>query len=252
MHGCATKRREYFHYIHRSLLRGRGVESFGICSQRKISDQLNWVNYDTIYRKKYPCHICILTMSPEIVDRIKGFLMNPVETFRDAQGDDLGEVLTYFAVILAINAVLSGLLIMAGFNPTAGLLGIEAETGIVAGITTIIQVFISGFIGLFILALIIHLFVALIVGGNGVGQTIKAMAYGATPSMLLGWIPYVNLIGFVWAVILYVIGIRELHDTTTGRAAVAVLLPVIIIVLLITLLLAALVAFLTISEVTIA
>jgi hypothetical protein len=191
-------------------------------------------------------------MSSNIVEQVKGFLMNPVETFRDAKGDDLGEVLTYFAVILAINAVLSGLLIMAGFNPTADLLGIEAETGIVAGITTIIQVFISGFIGLFILALIIHLFVALIIGGNGVEQTIKAMAYGATPSMLLGWIPVVNLIGFVWAVILYVIGIRELHDTTTGRAAIAVVLPVIIIVLLITLLLAALVAFFTISEVTIA
>ncbi|QSZ67008.1 hypothetical protein RJ40_05620 [Methanofollis aquaemaris] len=168
-------------------------------------------------------------MSPDIVERVKGFLLNPVETFRTAHGDDLGEALKYFVAILAVNAVLIGLMTMAGFG---ALPGMGAGGGIVAGISAIIGGIIGGIIGLFVVGLIIHIFVALIIGGNGLGETIKALAYAATPGMLLGWIPILGFLAYLWTVALAVIGIREIHDTTTGKAAVAVFMPVIILFVL--------------------
>lgn len=186
-------------------------------------------------------------MSPDIVERIKGFIIDPIETFRSAKSDDLGEALKYFIVILAIGAVLSGLLVMAGVNLYGDLAGMGIGTGIAAGISMIIWMFIVGFIGLFIASLIFHLFVVILIGGNGLEQTVKAVAYGATPSMLLGWVPIINFITPFWALALYIIGIRELHDTTTGRAAAAVLLPLILLFVLAIILTTALVAYFTFS-----
>jgi hypothetical protein len=170
-------------------------------------------------------------MSQDIIEKAKGFLMDPVETFRNAQSDDMGEALKYFAIILAINSVLSGLLVMAGIGAYTDVPGMGA--GVAGGIVAIIGGFIGGVIGIFVAGLIIHIFVALIVGGNGIEQTLKAVMYGATPAMLLGWIPFISIIGGLWSLVLYIIGIRELHDTTTGKAAIAVVLPAIIGIVLV-------------------
>ncbi|QYZ80155.1 hypothetical protein E2N92_12315 [Methanofollis formosanus] len=189
-------------------------------------------------------------MPADLVERMKGFLTDPVESFKDAKGDDLGEVLKYFVVILAINAVLSGLLVMAGFNLYGDLSGMGIGTGVVAGISMIIWGIVAGLIGLFVIGLIIHLFVVILVGGNGLEQTIKAVAYGATPAMLLGWIPFIGFLAGIWSLVLYVLGIRELHETTTGRAAAAVLLPLVVLFVLGFILLAAVIAFFTLAPVS--
>jgi hypothetical protein len=167
-------------------------------------------------------------MSQDIIDKAKGFLMDPAAAFRNAHSDDMGEALKYFAIILAINSVLSGLMVMVGLGASVDVAGMGV--GVAGGIAAIIANFIGGIIGLFICGFIVHIFVALIIGGNGIGQTINAMIYGATPAMLFSWIPFIGILAALWSLALYVIGIRELHDTTTGKAAIAVLLPVIILV----------------------
>ena len=61
-------------------------------------------------------------------------------------------------------------------------------------------------------------------------QTEKAAIYGSTPFLLLGWIPVIGLvIGGIWAIILTIIGLRELHEITTGKAILAYVLALAII-----------------------
>jgi hypothetical protein len=60
---------------------------------------------------------------------------------------------------------------------------------------------------------------------------------------LVSWIPILGgLVALVWGVILSILGIREVHNTTTGKAALVVLIPAIVLGLLVLLLLGALVA----------
>ena len=59
-------------------------------------------------------------------------------------------------------------------------------------------------------------------------QTFKALMYGATPSLLLGWIPVIGFLAAIWALIVEIIGIRQLHEISTGRAVAAVILAIII------------------------
>lgn len=164
-------------------------------------------------------------MIDTMVDRVKGFFLKPVETFRESEKDDLSTVLTYFGVLLIFYAVLSSL-VDAVFG-TVGAVGIAAD---------LITTFIGGFIGMLVFAAWVHLWVYIVGGRNGIMQTVNALFYGSTPGLLLSWIPYVGIIFSLWSLVLYVLGIRELQGISTARAVIAVAIAVIIPLVLIALL----------------
>lgn len=91
-------------------------------------------------------------------------------------------------------------------------------------------------IGVFIIGAIYHIGVYIVGGKKGIEQTIKALMYGQTPGLLLGWIPIIGIIAGIWSFVLYILGIRQLQEITTGKAILAVLIPIIIIVVLIVIL----------------
>ncbi|HVN66134.1 MAG TPA: YIP1 family protein [Methanomicrobiales archaeon] len=74
-----------------------------------------------------------------------------------------------------------------------------------------------------------HLWVYLLGGRRGWGQTFKAISYGLTPLFLVGWITFLSLVIFLWILILQSIGIRELHGLSIRRAVSATLLSSIVL-----------------------
>src|SRR5215208_1150058 len=118
-----------------------------------------------------------------------------------------------------------------------GLLGLavgEPDIELRPFVVSIVVAPIGGAIGLVILAGILHLLVRLIVGvGNaGFGTTFRVASY-ATVVNLVGWIPIIgSLVALVYGIYLSTLGIREMHETTTGKAALIVLVPVGVIVLI--------------------
>jgi hypothetical protein len=91
----------------------------------------------------------------------------------------------------------------------------------------------GGAIGVFVVAGIAHLLVRLVVGANnaGFGATFRVAAYTSVTS-LVSWIPFVGGLLALYGIYLSVVGIREMHNTTTGKALVVVVLPAIVIVVL--------------------
>ncbi len=85
---------------------------------------------------------------------------------------------------------------------------------------------------IFISGLYYHVFVILFGGQKGLTQTVKTVMYASTPALLIGWIPFVSIIGSVWTVILIIIGVRENQEMTTGRAVLVVLVPLVLTVIL--------------------
>ncbi len=89
-------------------------------------------------------------------------------------------------------------------------------------------------ISMFIGSAITHLCLT-IVGGNkkGFQTTFRAIAYSFC-AHLFDMIPFIgSFIGSVYMIILITIGVREGHQISTGKAALAVLLPVIIAFILV-------------------
>jgi hypothetical protein len=172
---------------------------------------------------------------------MKGFLLSPVETFQKVRDTDLGDSLKYYLILLVINAILSaivGIAIVSAIWMTFS--GIFEQMGLplpaIAGAGVVlfaIMMIIVQFIFVFIIGAWLHLFVYLLGGRKGYLQTLKSVIFGSTPAMLIGWIPFIGILAGIWSIALEILGIRELQEMSTGKAALAVILAILIIVIII-------------------
>jgi hypothetical protein len=152
----------------------------------------------------------------------------PVDFFRGVrrQGDFINPLI--FALIcVLVSAVLGGLI---GFLFNIGLSNQGAAGALVGFFTGIIQALISVLIGLFVGAGIWHLLVLLFLRPRheGYEATFRVAAY-STVVYLVSWIPILGWILSLYGIYLGIVGIREVHGTTTGKAALIVLLPIAVI-----------------------
>ena len=183
---------------------------------------------------------------------IKGFILSPVETFRKVKDTDYGDTLVYFLILVLINTILSipvmlFLLPSAWFSGIFTLFGLGTLSGFWFVIFAVMMI-IASVVFLFIGSAWLHLWVYVFGGRNGYRETLKALAFGDTPALLLGWIPMIGILAGIWALVLSVLGVRELQGISTGRALGAVLVAVIIPLLILVLLAAFL--FIAYSEIT--
>jgi len=112
--------------------------------------------------------------------------------------------------------------------------GMQAAAGqyMFQGVGMAILAFFSPFLiilGLFVSSGILHVFLMMVKGARaGFEATFRVVAYGYSANIFL-IIPFCGgLLAVVWAVVLYIIGLKEAHEITGGKAAFAVFLPLIV------------------------
>jgi hypothetical protein len=125
-------------------------------------------------------------------------------------------------------------ILLQGAMQDAMLPGMKAVAGqhMLRGIGMAVLAFLSPFLvilGLFILSGVLHLFLMMVKGArSGFEATFRVAAYGSSANLFLV-IPFCGgLLAGVWAIVLTIIGLREAHETTGGKAAVAVFFPVVV------------------------
>ena len=160
------------------------------------------------------------------IDTVRRVVLQPVSFFASLpQSRNLVNPLVFALICIEIYTILGGLL---------GLVWVGTNRGLGSFIASIIAAPIGGAIGLFILAAILHLLVRLVVGAGNSGfeATFRVAAYAAVVN-LVSWIPLVGWLLGLYGIYLSVVGIREMHGTTTGKAALVVLIPAGVILLLV-------------------
>jgi len=178
--------------------------------------------------------------------------MDPEITFDALKEDTLEDAIKYYAVIIAVYSLLSAVVFATAMGSLGSMMGL-GQFGIMAGVgagiggaaVVFVMLFVFGIIATFISGAIIHIGVFIVGGKNGIEQTIKAVMYGSTPGLLLGWTPIIGAIAGLWSLVLEVLGIRQLQDITTGRAIIAVIIPIAIIGIIVALLAASMAAIIT-------
>ncbi|MDD3407634.1 MAG: Yip1 family protein [Methanomicrobium sp.] len=173
-------------------------------------------------------------MINDLFQKFKDITLDPVEAFKNLRDESLGTSFVYFLVIIAVYCILSGIVSMFFIGFFSSLMpgmsaGMVAGSSLVFGIISIVTSFIFSIIALIIGALVLHIFVYLLGGRKGLEQTIKASIYSCTPLALLGWIPLISIIAVIWSIVLEALAVRELHEISTARAVLAVIIPLIII-----------------------
>jgi hypothetical protein len=147
-------------------------------------------------------------MHPEkYLPLMKGALLRPTETFGDVREETDRTLLGYGLGLICINLVLTLLLSMTGRTPGLQVAAVVASLLLVP-------------VG----ALWLHLWIYASGGREGMGSTFRLVFVALTPTALLGWIPGVALLGFLWSLVILFVGLRELHHIPAPRAAAVLLL----------------------------
>ena len=140
----------------------------------------------------------------------------------------LGPVLLYFLIIGVISAGMS--LFWSSifdFASLADYFGADApERG---GLAAVVEFMLSPLIFLALLYLsagITHVILMVLdAADQGFNTTVRVFAYGFGPAVF-GIVPMLgSVVGTVWTIVIDIIGLREAHNTTSGKAAAGVLLP---------------------------
>jgi len=151
------------------------------------------------------------------LEKAKSFLFEPSRAFKKEQKTSFGDAFKYLLVLGIVLAVLSGIVIAGmAFN-------------VITFVPVAVGMYITTIISLLICGLILHVFAYIVGARKGIGQTFKAVIYGATPTLILGWIPFIGWIFGIYSIVLGAIGLKNLHNISTGRAILAVLLTIIIL-----------------------
>ena len=169
------------------------------------------------------------------IETLAMVLTKPDQAFRTMKTEGgLAEPLIYALIGGCVGGIVS-LLLSLGLQ-SMGLFAGQRDTfaalaGIgVGSIALIVLVPVFIVIVLFIGAAIVHLCLMIVGGANkSFETTFRVLAFSQGSTGPLQIIPVCGgLIAGVWALIVNCIGLARAHETTTGRATLAVLLPVIV------------------------
>jgi hypothetical protein len=183
------------------------------------------------------------------INKVKGFLMAPTETFRASKGDSLSGAFRYYTIQLVIWAILASIVWMVmgylAFQDAIiriGNMGVfgsqiaEALTNFGAFVASfqlfiVYAFFFLSLVGIFFIAFFWHVFALLFGAKQEFKQTIKTTMYASTPFFIIGWIPYIAVIGWLWYLVLMIIGLSEMQEMTMGEAAMAIVVPIILVLI---------------------
>ncbi|MBA3792110.1 MAG: YIP1 family protein [Rubrobacter sp.] len=179
---------------------------------------------------------------PSFVETARGVVTQPVGFFRSLprQGD-LVSPLAFALICVEITVLIAGFVGVI-VNVVSGTQGILGSLGSFVLLLVLIPLIAA--VSLFISAGIYHLLVALIIkpAQSGFAATLRVIAYptvvflAVIVTTIIALIPFIgpilslllSLVTGLFSLYLYVIGMREMHATSTGRAVVVVIIPPIV------------------------
>jgi hypothetical protein len=174
------------------------------------------------------------------VDVARRVVLQPVRFFAGLPRDrNFVNPLLFALICIEISTILGWLLVISGvgsspgFNPNPQNAGLPSVLAPGSPVASILLAPIGGAVGIFLVSLIQQLLVRLIVGApnSGFQATFRVASYTQVTS-LVNWIPFIGPLLALYGIYLSIVGLREMHETTTGKAALVVLIPFVVALLL--------------------
>ncbi|MCL7415739.1 MAG: YIP1 family protein [ANME-2 cluster archaeon] len=165
------------------------------------------------------------------VETLKKVLTNPEGFYSEMpKSGGYQEPLTFAAINFAILGLLSGIVavILSGASATS------IATTLIGGV-------IGGIIGLFIGGVILFIFFKIFGGSGSYEGTVRIMSYSSAVNVF-AWVPVVGGIIGLYGIWLNIVGGKHVHNLTTVKSAIAVLLPLIILGVIVALMMAVIIA----------
>ncbi len=172
--------------------------------------------------------------SEAFLDRFKYLFSSPSKFFEKIQGEGIQNSLLTYVITLVfaqVTGVLQSLFFFgyySRFNPLnlyGNMLGYPSNTSIYSLITVPIGITIT-LVALFIYTGVTIILVKVFKGKGGYTESFKVVAYSLTPYNIISIVPFVGGLSLFYSLFLMVLGVRKLHNLSTGKAVAVVLLPI--------------------------
>ena len=177
-----------------------------------------------------------------IVPTVMRFVTRPIEAFAEMSLTvDLVRPLAYFVALALVGACISQLWSFVLFDSYIGvvraLAGSQFEKlapflhkpGALQLVVGLVITPLVALIVLFVWAALVHLMLTLLGGASrGFAATLRVMCYAQTTQLAVVLPGLGGLIGFVWRLILEIVGLSQAHKTEGWKATLAVLLPLLL------------------------
>ncbi len=169
-------------------------------------------------------------------ETVKSLATAPGDAFRSMPTEGgIGKPLVYtimvgwigFAIAIIWNVMFQSMWIP--FMDLGEAAGSAIGISIIGAIGMIVIAPIFVILGVFIASAILHLMLMIVgAANNGFEATVRIVCYSQT-AQLANIIPLCGgVVALIWGIILYIVGIAAGHETTHGKAVLAVLLPVVL------------------------
>ncbi len=167
------------------------------------------------------------------IDTWKKVITSPSEFYENMPKEGgFGEPLIFAAInfiVLGIGSAMVGIVLGSfGFALLGGDAGATFVSMIINVISNVIFTPIFGIIWLFIVGAVLFILFKIVGGSGSYEGTFRIVAYSSAVS-LLAWIPIAGWLFGLYQIILNIIGGKYVHNLSTTRSAIAVLIPYILI-----------------------
>jgi hypothetical protein len=172
-----------------------------------------------------------------LFDTLRGALFSPSEFFRKMNvTGGIADPLLYAMIVGVVSIMVLYVWQILFQNTFQGYLpsdvkgagGLDFFSGIGLAFVALFMPFFV-ILGLFLWSGILHVLLMMVRGANnGFEATFRAIAYGYSAYVFM-MLPFCGgLIGTIWTLVLAIIGLKEAHGTSGGKASFAVLFPMIL------------------------
>jgi hypothetical protein len=181
-------------------------------------------------KERYPSAIAAMW------ETIKVVLVDPSRAFSNMRVENsLTQSLIYIVILGSIGGII-GQLYGGAFQSMGSIIGGGRE-GFAIGIgvfglgfvVSVVVIPIVTVVGVFVGSAILHLCLMIVGGANkGFEATFSVVAYCGGSTAIFNVIPFCGAwVGGVWCIVLEIMGLAATHEISTGKAALAVLMPII-------------------------
>lgn len=153
--------------------------------------------------------------------KIRHILFNPHDFFQKDIKPTIKTALIFFILLYAFNVIISSLIYIQGMFFSPGPKGVWLTPLII----------IAGILGIFVWTAVVYAYYWIFGGKASYTSLFQVIAYSKAPFLLLGWIPFLEIVGYLYSIYLLVIGTKYLYDFSWVKATLLVIIPAVIAII---------------------
>ncbi len=175
-----------------------------------------------------------------IIDKIKQIFSKPDKFFSNLNKEKtVQDALLFYVVLSAISMVLGYFVtVIFGNFFTKFIIDIIGLGLTIPGVNPLdlISSTLIGYVfnvfGTFLIAGILYVWLLIFKGNQGYVKAYQLYIYAETPSLLLGWIPFIGFFAWIYSLVLLITGTKTIYKFSSLKATLIYLIPIVIFIVI--------------------